>query len=662
VSFLLPLALAIGVLVALPIAAHLLRRSRTEEQEFPPAALVPKAQPVARQRRHLEDRALLGTRALMILALAALGAIPLVQCSRLSLDRQRGASVALAIVLDDSLSMRAKTSKGPTRWELALDSARELVSTTREGDAVAIVLAGEPARLVMAATTDLGQAERTLSDLAVSDRPTALADAVQVARAALSQLPHQDRRVAVLSDWADGDVPDGQPPVWAPLAALRGPLHDCGIVSAQRGGRRVTATIACSSSHTARERKLEVIAAEPGSGGDAGTEAKVGEVLATTEVGVRQGAQTLDVEVPAGVALDVRLTGNDDIESDNRAPVAERGGGLGVGLLADPATSTVITGGGSLLEQAIGALGSDVSARPMPVLPDEPAELESLAALVLDDPPGIPAEARASVGRWLRRGGVGLAFLGPRSETAQLGSTLEPFLRGAVRWESTKAKGADVKSLAWLGDAAASLSDIDPTGRALLAGAEPAGARVVGRWADGQPLILESRVGRGLLLAVGLPVSAEVSDLALRPAFLALLDYAVEQARRRAGPRQSVAGRGWTFATGTELSITGPGGELALDEVPGPSGEGPVRIATPSLAGRYRVQSGKEGHERVVTPTEEELLTQSRDPQQVTPNVRPTSAAAPVDASREISLLIGALLLAELILRALRRMRRASAA
>ncbi len=62
----------------------------------------------ARRRSRIEDPALLVVRASSVLALAVLGATPFVRCVRLSLARPGGASVALAIVIDDSMSMRAR--------------------------------------------------------------------------------------------------------------------------------------------------------------------------------------------------------------------------------------------------------------------------------------------------------------------------------------------------------------------------------------------------------------------------------------------------------------------------------------------------------------------------------------------------------------------------
>src|SRR3954468_5914058 len=106
-SFLSVLALAIGILVVAPYIAHRLRRKRAEEHPFAPARLVPATPPKARARARLEDRWLFMIRAGSVIALAVLGASPLVRCSRLALSRG-GASVAVAIVLDDSMSMRVR--------------------------------------------------------------------------------------------------------------------------------------------------------------------------------------------------------------------------------------------------------------------------------------------------------------------------------------------------------------------------------------------------------------------------------------------------------------------------------------------------------------------------------------------------------------------------
>ena len=106
VAFLTTLALAVALLVVAPYLAHRLRRL-----QGPGAAVSagPPGRPLsreARRRSRLEDRALLATRALAVIGLAVLGATPFVRCSRLALQRSGGASVAIALVVDDSMSMR----------------------------------------------------------------------------------------------------------------------------------------------------------------------------------------------------------------------------------------------------------------------------------------------------------------------------------------------------------------------------------------------------------------------------------------------------------------------------------------------------------------------------------------------------------------------------
>jgi hypothetical protein len=223
-SFLVAAALAVGLFVVLPAAAHLLRRGRAAELPFAPAAWVPLSRSIARRERKLEDRLLLAIRALAVLALAALGAAPLASCSRLSLSRGSGGSVALALVLDDSLSMRARMKDGSTRFESAKGGAVELFSSAREGDSVAIVTAGKPARVLLAPTTDLSVAREVLSEVKPSDRAGDLPGAVALARGLLADLSQVDRRVAVLSDFAGAAPPAGTPAIWAPLPELSEPV------------------------------------------------------------------------------------------------------------------------------------------------------------------------------------------------------------------------------------------------------------------------------------------------------------------------------------------------------------------------------------------------------------------------------------------------------
>jgi hypothetical protein len=647
VSFLVALALGIAGLAAAPLIAHLFRRGRVREQPFPPAALVPRARSVARESRRLEDRLLFAVRALIILGLAVLGATPLVQCSRLTLARSGGASVALAIVLDDSLSMRAQLSSGKTRWERARAGALELSRSARRGDALSVVLAGRPARVLLPPTTDLEAVRRALTEAPITDRSTDLAQAVQLARSLVADLPQRDKQVAVLSDFAAEPPTDGRPAIWAPLPELAEPVLDCAVISAERQSSHLDATIACNSGKAAEGRKLEALAADPMIDGSAGKEA-----LASAALAARGGVQTVSVSLPkSGEALGVRLSGGDAIAHDDLGSVSRGTAAFTVGVFSDPARSSPSTGGRTLLEQALAALGGDITVRPLSVLPEDANDLRSLSALLLDDPPGLGPEVRDALAGWLSRGKVAVAFLGPRAERVQLGSTLEPFAHGAVRWEATEQKGLDPASLAWLGPEAAALAELRPRGRARLDGADLPGSRVRARWSDGAPFLLERDHERGLVLSFGLPASAEDSDLPLRPGFLALLDHVLELARERSGPERSAPGTPWRFSVSQHPELRGPGGRLAPSDADQSDAE---RVFFPELAGRYLVKTVDGTHERRVTLDPLEITTEPREVAAAASTAGPNAASPGVDVSSELVMLLLGLVALELGLRAAR--------
>jgi len=638
VSFVTLLALGLSLLVAAPTLAHLLRRGRASEQAFPPAALVPVTRATARERSRLEDRGLLLLRALMILCLAALGAGPLVRCSRVALGRSGGASVAIAIIVDDSASMRTRLPGGKTRFLRAIEGARELLASAREGDAVALIQAGKPARLTLAATTDLQAAARTLGELHPTDRATELTEAIALGHAALSSLPHKDKRIVLLSDMA-GDLPsEPSTDVWAALPELASKADDCGVLRAERNGQRVTATIACSSEAAARARSLRLVGKDPA-------------LKADTRLVVQRGEQSLTIESKAE-AVAVELSAGDQNPDDDRAEIAPESRGLSLAVHVDPEREAVETGGAPVLEQALHALSYGAPVRPLAELPREAGELSDVAALFLDDPPGLTPETRGAIDGWLENGAVAALFLGARARDTQLGASLEPFVRGAVDWEALNAATeVDIASFNWLGTEAESLKELGAKGRARLDTALLPGAEIVGRWSDGKVLVARQEHGRGLLFSVGLPVSVAVSDLPLRPAFLALLDNMVGEALRRRGPLASEAGTEWWFPVAGALSVSLNAVPLAVREADG------QRVVTPETTGRYEISLNGKHETRFITLPGDEILS---TPKQELPSAwRKTKAtAAPqVDASPELGWLLLGLLGLEIAVRLLRLVR-----
>jgi hypothetical protein len=640
VSFVTALALGIAILVVAPYLAHRLRRRRAEDRPFAPARLVPPAPPKARRRAQLEDKALFATRALAVVALAALGASPLVRCQRLALQRSGGASVALAIVLDDSMSMRAAPG-GRSRFERARQGALELLASAREGDAVAIVLAGAPARVALAATTDLGAARAALDGIVETDRATDLDGAVAMARALVGQLPHVDKRVVVLSDLADGR-PDAAPlgensplAVWVAMPELRAPPAetDCAILAADRVGVRVRVRIACGQGGTAQGRDVAVFDGDK-------------ELVRGPAPAGATGEVSLALAKDEPVDLVARLTGADAIAADDSAFVVVEAGPSAIAVVADTADEAAATGGAPVVEQALAALRLDVAVRPIPALPDRAEDLAPFAGIMIDDPPGLTPEQRHALQAFVEQGGVVLLALGPRAAAAPLGASLEPIVVRAITWSASPVVGVDPESVApALADAALSTEDLAPKGRVTLGVEDASALETLLAWKDKAPLVGRRAFGRGEAWVVTLPFAVDASDLTLRPAFLVLLDAWVAEARLRAAPRRTDVGLPWAFPNAHDVKIEGPAGALATTR-----DQGTVR-AVPSRIGPYRIAVDGRKELRVASPIAREADLRPRAFAQPASGGTLGDRRATVDISWAIALALLGLLTLEIALR-----------
>jgi von Willebrand factor type A domain/Aerotolerance regulator N-terminal len=640
VTFFSTLALAVALLVVAPYVAHRLRRRRAEEQPFPPARLVQPAPPQSRRRSRVEDRALLATRAAAVFLLALLGATPFVHCSRLSLQRSGGASVAMAIVVDDSMSMNAAAGDA-SRFERAREAARQLLASAREGDAVAVVLAGSPARVALAATTDLGAARDAVGALSPADRATDLDGALALARGLVSSLPQVDRRIVVLSDLADGQ-PDGPPlgegsavPVWVALPELRVPAADCALMRADRNGARVHVAVACGPGVSAAGREVVVEDAEGKRLGGAASPAGAG------------GETTVLLPSEDAAPFRARLLGGDAVSSDDVAPVLGEVTRGALAVVADSVDETVATGGAPIVEQALSALKLDVDMRPLPAFPDRAEDLAGDLGVLLDDPPCFTPEQRHALGAFLEGGGVVLVALGPHAAAAPLGASLEPVLVHGVTWGDTRSSGGDPASaLGQLAEPARSLADLGATRRATLAPEDAAAVESLVKWTDGAPLVARRAVGRGEAWMVTLPFSVEESDLALRPAFLALLDAWARAARERASPKRSDVGTAWTFPGSRTVDVVGPQGPIPVSREQG------AARAVPPRVGLYTISLDGKSESRVAAPVSRELDLRPRAAAATTGGEGMGERRASVDISGPVALALLALVAAEIALRA----------
>ena len=655
-SFLTLLALGIGALVAAPWFAHRLRRQRADEVPFAAAHLVPPTPPRARRRSQLEDRSLFLIRALAVLALALLGASPLVRCSRLALSRG-GASVAVAIVLDDSMSMRARDGS-TTRFAKAKKGAVDVLAGLRDGDAAAIVLAGAPARVSLAATTDIGAARAALESVTESDRATDLDGALAIARTLVGELPQIDRRVIMLSDLADGRGPDAPPlgeataastavPLWVALPDLgKESGADCGILAADRATGRVRVRFACSAPAAASGREVRIMD---------GDKVVASVPLPQTALGEAMTPVTGDDTRE----LFAVLSGSDAIASDDRALVVVEAGPAALAVAAERTDETATTGGAPVVEQALNALHLDMAVRPIPQAPDRREDTTAFAAMIVDDPPGFTPEQRHALAAFVDRGGVLVLALGRHSASAPLGANFEPFLGRGVglgdppsKNGSPEGAGADPASGApILGEAASSLGELGAHARTTLAPEDAATFETLLQWNDHAPLVARKQRGRGEVWVTTLSFSVDASDLALRPGFLSILDAICADARERSAPLRGDVGLPWAFSGAQRVEAEGPTGHLV-----GAREDSALRIV-PSLIGPYRVAVDGAKELRVAAPSVHEIDFRPRTVVSSATSSTQGGGESTVDVSWMIALGLLVLVAAEIVVRAFSRQR-----
>jgi hypothetical protein len=196
----LPLAL-LGLLgIGIPLWIHRVKKRTLRELALPTIALLERA--VAKRRRTLtfRDRPLLYAR----LALAVLFALAL---ARPYLSRVASYATerpfALAILIDDSMSMQRKGTGAESLFENARARAERVLNELAPESEVAIVLAGSEPRTLVARTNDVPLGLRALGQLeAIGARGTALSQALTLGLRELGGSRLSSKEVLVLTDCA----------------------------------------------------------------------------------------------------------------------------------------------------------------------------------------------------------------------------------------------------------------------------------------------------------------------------------------------------------------------------------------------------------------------------------------------------------------------------
>lgn len=194
----LPLAL-LGLLgVAVPLWIHRVRRRTLRELQLPTIALLERALQKKRRALSFRDRPLLVARALLVVLFALALARPyLSRVASYATERP----IALALVLDDSMSMERKAKGGGSLFDAARARAERVLSELAPDSEAVVVLAGAEPRVFARRSSDVTAVRERLSTLErVGARGTALSAAASLAMRELALSKLSSKEMLVLTD------------------------------------------------------------------------------------------------------------------------------------------------------------------------------------------------------------------------------------------------------------------------------------------------------------------------------------------------------------------------------------------------------------------------------------------------------------------------------
>ena len=596
-SFLAPLFLLGGLLVALPIVLHLTRRRR-EPVAFPSFLLLQLTSATARfKRRRFRNIPLLILRCLALLLLAAAFAEPVLRGAALA--GGEGTALDRAVLVDRSLSMTVGN-----RMAAAREAAQEeLGGLGRDDRAIVVAFDGRAAALTEL-TGDRGTLGPAVAGLTAGGGGTSFAPALGLAGRLLPAAPGRRREVVLISDLQRSGFEDGRPqPSLPPGVELRvravgaSPpanawIADVTVVSEGREQLVVTAEVGFAPSPANPEWSGEIELRLSGRAVERKDLTAAADRMTTVRF-----APVLRPSEP--LAAEVRLPG-DGFAGDDRFHLV---------IHPEAAIRVADLGGGPPSVYVSEALGVGVA--PGFVLDRGPARgegavrgaLEAVRVALVRDPGRLDAGAVRALGDFVEGGGGLVMAAGPRRLSRAASDELGAFAPAAP------GGFVDRDPAGRLGDLVARHPIFEPFGGegsavlgALaffryrdLAGVRP-DAAVLARFDDGKPAIVEAAWGDGRTLLFASSLDAEWTDLPRRAAFVPLLHRMVEVAAGH--ERIPIAYRvGESVDPGAAFRLSpGPSGEAEEVLADAPSGERTV------LGGRDALRLAEPGFYRARRP------------------------------------------------------------
>jgi hypothetical protein len=594
-GFLTPLFLAGLGLLVIPIVIHLRRRHRSQVQAFPSLMFLRQIQQASLRQRRIRHWSLLALRSLALAALVIAFARPLLRGDAIAADRGSSGR-EVVIVLDNSWSMGYED-----RFSRAVAAATDRLARLGPSDAATLIVFSDQARIEAEASSDAERLTSIVEQVSIEPHGTRYTPALKLARKAVldSRLPN--REVVLITDfqrvgWERGEdlrLPQGTELTWVDLSAGPGAPPPMNLA--------VAGLVLDRTLEGDRER-IVARARVTRRGGEGEVDGNLVLELGGREIGRRDfrlepEASTLvafePFSLPQGVSRGRLVLTGDSLASDNEFYFSlSRAQALPVILVDDGKASGQASG--FYVEQALrlgqepvievrrrgaGSLGSD--------------DLSQAAAVVVSDV-ALDGDTVRRLQAFVDRGGGLVVALGSRSEgthAALAGAGLAPGPAG----------GDSVEPAARV----ARIASLDRSHPALDAFTEPRSGdfgtarffrhrkvrsdpqdQILARFDDGDPALIERRVGDGRVLVWTSTFDTYWNDFALQPVFLPFVHQitkslagfrppAVSQTVGDVVDLQTIPGLGLAGEGKAALTATGPNGqEVPITDVLELAGQG----------------------------------------------------------------------------------------
>jgi Aerotolerance regulator N-terminal/von Willebrand factor type A domain len=512
-SFLSPWFLAGALAVAVPIVLHLLRKDTAPAVDFSAVRFLRHAPREVRHPRRLHDLWLLAMRALAVLLLAFAFARPYLTA------RETAEARTVVVAVDTSFSMGA-----PGRFDRARDAARNALSGVRQGERMAVLRFDDHATAVSQPSVDRGGARAALADLAPGSGGTNYAAALSAVSRVLGPA---GGRVVLITDlqrtWSGsfvGELPAG---VGVEVVDVGGPLENVSVGPLRREGEAVTAQL---TNHGVRSRTVTAVLSLNGR--------SIAEAATTIEPGRSAPAQFV-VRLPSTGAIRVEVADREGLPADNERflvidprPVPNV---LLFGELARGADTFFLRRALEAADPSRGFTLQVVSADDRNQV--SPARLREQHVVGVTGTRSLDRATRVAIADYVKGGGAVLLVASPALDSGTLGellgdaSLLKVESSGRATFPTTLA-ALDTRHpiFAAFGDAVSNLSEAEFRG-ALSVRPGP-GGRVLARFTNGLPALVEQPVGRGRIMVFASDVGGEWNTFPRQPTFV---PFAIETLR-----------------------------------------------------------------------------------------------------------------------------------